>query len=267
MSSGIFRKEEQDKMKFYPSTGSLAKTEIVKEIIGFYNSDGGSIVFGIKKNGFELNYRGLRLEQKKFIEEILAEIECIENKYCTKILEKEVEFYEEKEILILHINKGNSIIELEKKFFSMNYRRMQVIEIDKLIFISHSSKDREYGEILINELRSVGLREEQIKFSSNDEYGIESGNILDKIKMYIRQNAYMIYLVSDNYFESPICLNEMGAAWILNNKYQVIGVPGFKLDNQFLKRSVVKNDEIAFNLDNKERMLKLKKIITEKFNL
>ena len=268
-NSEIFKENYIDKAKFYPSTSGCAETVIVRESIAFYNSSGGSIVWGIEKNGREFIYKGLRLDvnQKNFFKRLKKTLEEQENKYEVKIFKIRKECYEGKNIIIIDINKGNKIITLEEKVLSMDYKKMQVIEIKRSIFISHSSKDKKYGEFLVDVLLKLGLRKEQIKFSSNDEYGIENGNILNEIKGYIKQNAYMIYLVSDNYFKSPICLNEMGAAWMLNNEYQVIGVPEFDLENQLLKRSVVKTDEIAFKLDNEVRMFKFREMISKKFNL
>ncbi len=37
----------------------------------------------------------------------------------------------------------------------------------------------------------------------------------------------MIYHLSDNYYDSVACLNEMGAAWVVQNDYTVVGIPGF----------------------------------------
>ena len=34
-------------------------------------------------------------------------------------------------------------------------------------------------------------------------------------------------MLSDNYYKSPACLNEMGAAWVLKKEYRSILLPGF----------------------------------------
>ena len=35
-------------------------------------------------------------------------------------------------------------------------------------------------------------------------------------------------MLSKNYYESPACLNEMGAAWVLKKDYRSILLPGFE---------------------------------------
>ena len=37
----------------------------------------------------------------------------------------------------------------------------------------------------------------------------------------------MLYILSENYYKSAACLNEMGATWVLQKKYTSILLPGF----------------------------------------
>ena len=46
-------------------------------------------------------------------------------------------------------------------------------------------------------------------------------------EQYQNYNLYMIYMLSDNYYESPFSLNEMGAGWVLLYDYQCVTLPGF----------------------------------------
>ena len=38
-------------------------------------------------------------------------------------------------------------------------------------------------------------------------------------------------MLSKNYYNSPACLNEMGAAWVLKSDYQSILIPPFDFEN------------------------------------
>lgn len=97
------------------------------------------------------------------------------------------------------------------------------------VFISHSSKDREYVRALIELLEGIGLSEEDIFCSSIPEYGIPlNNNIYDYLaNEFQRNNLIVLYILSDHYYASAACLNEMGAAWVLKKTYSSILLPGF----------------------------------------
>lgn len=138
----------------------------------------------------------------------------------------------------------------------------------QVIFISHRSEDKKYGLALVSLLRGLGLQRKQIVFTSDDDYGIPIGmNIFDYLRSQIGNGAYMIYLLSENYYESVPCLNEMGAAWVVQNDYTVIGVPGFNFDNPKFSEGAIDPRRIGFTLDNRKRLVEFKNIILDKFQL
>lgn len=148
-----------------------------------------------------------------------------------------------------------------------NYYRREMKYVKK-IFISHSSMDKTYGEVLVKLLRELGLNREEIIFTSNDDYGIPLGeNIFDYLKKQIKEGVYILYLLSDNYYNSVACLNEMGAAWIVQNEYTVIGVPNFNFDNPKFSEGAIDPKRIGFNMDNKKRVVEFKNKILERFKL
>ena len=53
---------------------------------------------------------------------------------------------------------------------------------------------------------------------------------MDEIKKQFNSpdHTYFILWYTDSYFESQACLNEAGAIWVMNKKYQEILVPGFQ---------------------------------------
>lgn len=119
----------------------------------------------------------------------------------------------------------------------------------KRIFISHSSKDKRWVQEFIDKIlvRGCCINSNQIFCTSIEANGIKTGNDLRKqLKEHLIYCEVVILLISDNYKESPICLNEMGASWILDktvipilfpaNDYEDLGwlyeiSKGMKLDN------------------------------------
>lgn len=117
------------------------------------------------------------------------------------------------------------------------------------IFISHSSKNADYGNALVNLLTGIGISGEQIIFTSNDAYGIPIGqNIFDWLKTQIKEKPYVLYLLSPEYYKSVACLNEMGAAWVIENKHTMIFTPNFKLDSYEFQNGAIDPREIGFTL-------------------
>lgn len=124
------------------------------------------------------------------------------------------------------------------------------------IFISHSSLDVAYGGLLVELLRGVGLKEHEIIFTSNVAYGIPAGhNIFHWLKSQISEKPFVIYLLSKNYYSSIACLNEMGAAWIVENKHAALFTPDFDLESREFRSGAIDPREIAFCVDNEERMM------------
>lgn len=85
------------------------------------------------------------------------------------------------------------------------------------IFISHKSEDADFVNALVNLLRLyIGSNEDKIFCSSIPNYKIGLGkDIYPEIKaQFEKRDVFMILIHSPRYYQSPICLNEMGAAWI-----------------------------------------------------
>lgn len=123
------------------------------------------------------------------------------------------------------------------------------------IFISHSSKDRDYGEALVKLLRGIGLAPSQIIFSSNPEYGILAGvDIYDYLSTQIHNNAHMLYLLSDHYYDSIACMNEMGAAWVMQNTYHMLTLPGFDYRNDKFQSGAANPRTMAMRIDDEIRI-------------
>lgn len=142
------------------------------------------------------------------------------------------------------------------------------------IFISHSSKDRGYASLVVELLEEIGLRGENIFCSSVAGYGIP---LDENIYAYLQQqfdqyNLHVIFILSDNYYGSAACLNEMGAAWVLKNRYTSILLPDFefhKIAGAIDPRQIglkLTNSSTAL-ADEKERLGQLKDGLLSEFAL
>lgn len=98
----------------------------------------------------------------------------------------------------------------------------------KRIFISHSSKDKEVMEMFTDNILQlgIGLSHEDIFCTSIEEMGIRNGeDIRQHIKNNVQGADFSILMISKNYKESEICLNEMGAVWAADNRVRYYLLP------------------------------------------
>ncbi|GAB3221140.1 toll/interleukin-1 receptor domain-containing protein [Algoriphagus aestuariicola] len=130
------------------------------------------------------------------------------------------------------------------------------------VFISHSSKDSEIVEELIDILETIGLDSTSIFCTSFGEYGISFGeNFLQRIKNELTEKTLVLFLISENFYSSPVCLCEMGATWVQSKEHIPILIPPFRFDQIEgvipLTQGLYINDCIGLNL--------LKDLLEEKF--
>lgn len=100
-----------------------------------------------------------------------------------------------------------------------------------LLFISHSSADEVIVTGLVEMLRTIGFNNRNLFCSSVPGYDIPEGEdiyefLRDKLMGY---KLFVIFVLSDSYYKSAACLNEMGAAWVLKANYSTIILPGFQI--------------------------------------
>jgi len=131
--------------------------------------------------------------------------------------------------------------------------------MDYKIFLSHSTLDANIGERFADILFKIGVNREHLFFSSFYHTGIKAGDdFQETILRNLREASVVIFLLSDNFYQSIYCLNEMGAAWafgskvipillgkiefsdmkgVINSRYQAIKLAENKL--QFLVNTLV----------------------------
>lgn len=157
---------------------------------------------------------------------------------------------------------------LEMKSSSIDEEKSnEISERIERIFISHSSKDKEYVDLFVNLLSDIGLDRngKRIFYSSMDGYGIPLGeNIYDYLKSELKQNILVLFMLSDNYYASAACLNEMGATWIASNDYYSILLPEFEFGKI---EGAIDPLEISFKINNKAKLTEFKNHLEDIFNL
>lgn len=115
------------------------------------------------------------------------------------------------------------------------------------IFISHSSQDGEVVRSFIKLLYGLGLKDNDILCTSSPTNKIPiTENIYDYLNKYIsEEKIYAVFFLSDNYYSSPICLNEMGAVWLKQSESLNILLPCFDFIDI---RGVVSKDAVGIKL-------------------
>ena len=98
----------------------------------------------------------------------------------------------------------------------------------KRIFISHSSKDKQVVSNFIDHILclGIGINRNDIFCTSIEDIAIRNGK---DIRVHIQENIrcadFSFLLISNNYKESEICLNEMGAVWAYDSNVRLYLLP------------------------------------------
>ena len=101
---------------------------------------------------------------------------------------------------------------------------------DKFLFISHADKDSEIVSYFVDLLYAIGLKEKNMFCSSRTELDVPiRENIYDYLRNLLDSDTVIpIFMLSDNYYESAACLNEMGAVWMKQQSYFTFLLPNFE---------------------------------------
>lgn len=149
------------------------------------------------------------------------------------------------------------ILEIEKEKSLHHKTRSTETEMVKRpkVFISHKKEDKAYADALVNLINFIlGADGDKIFCSSIPGYGIrQSRDILDELKRQFDQyEVYMVIIHSPRYYQSAICMNEMGASWALGTKFSSFLTNDCKLENL---HGVVNQEKICIDLDDDPDML------------
>ncbi len=149
---------------------------------------------------------------------------------------------------------------------------METEEKTKMVFISHSAKDKEYVFAFVELLEALGFQEDEIVCSSIPPYCIPLNNKVYEWLVDKFQNCelHVMYMLSHNYYGSVASLNEMGAAWAMKQNWSAILLPGFDFGEI---AGCIDPSQIGIKLDDsdtatlKYRLGELKEILTKEFGL
>lgn len=110
---------------------------------------------------------------------------------------------------------------------------IKVVEKTPLLFISHSFDNESIATALVEMLRTIGFTNKNLFCSSVPGFDIKEGeDIYDCLRSKFEQHdVFVIFLLSEQYYGSSACLNEMGAAWALRSQYSTFVLPGFEIPN------------------------------------
>jgi hypothetical protein len=141
-----------------------------------------------------------------------------------------------------------------------------------VIFLSHCSNDKKYGDSLRDLIIGLGLKNNQLIYTSHPLHKIPlDQNIYEYLRNNLEHSVFMIFLWSNDYLDSPACLNEMGAAWLAQKDYTHLFVPNFNFDNPKFRQCAVDTNRIGTVLNGdstcKSNMIEFKDKIFRIFNL
>ena len=130
------------------------------------------------------------------------------------------------------------------------------------IFVSHSSKDVKVVEEFVDLLETIGLDSNQIFCSSLSGYGIPLGeNFIECLKSELSDsNTMVVFMLSENFYKSPVCMCEMGATWIQSKEHIPVLIPPFKFEDIAgtlkLTQGFIINDSMKWN-EFKDKILQI----------
>ncbi|MCM1059856.1 MAG: toll/interleukin-1 receptor domain-containing protein [Eubacterium sp.] len=126
---------------------------------------------------------------------------------------------------------------------------------NNILFLSHSSKDAAIVASFVNFMCKIGIKNTDIVCSSVSSTKLPASvNIFEHLSNLIAdEKIYVIYFLSDNYYSSPVCLNEMGAVWLKKSDSLSLLLSGFDFKDI---QGVIDKDKVAIKLGNCDNMTK-----------
>lgn len=178
-----------------------------------------------------------------------------------------------------HSKNKDLILELMSSFQSYTFLEQEQAplpiekgEQNKMIFLSHCSANKKYSDALRNFIVNLGIKNEQLIYTSHPLHKVPlDHDIYEYLRSNLDVNVFIIILWSNQYLESPACLNEMGAAWLAQSDYTNIYVPDFAFDNPKYHECAVNTRKMGAILSGdqscKASMIEFKNKIEKMFNL
>lgn len=121
-----------------------------------------------------------------------------------------------------------TIISLELQTEISKKKVVDSIHKSRKFFISHSSSDKDIVNAFVKEILMLGcgFKYDDI-FYTLDTTSIRTGDdFREEIVKNMRECDYVLLFISENYNQSDVCKNEMGAAWALGKRVLPFVLPG-----------------------------------------
>ena len=172
------------------------------------------------------------------------------------------------------VNKGMSVLEsvVESLQLGISLEKKDHVNADAktpMVFISHSSKDKDFANALVALLEDIGFDSSNLFCSSVEGYGIGlSKDIFETLRsLFNEHNLYVIFIHSPRYYKSAVSLNEMGAAWVLKTDFCSFLTTDMTFDKM---EGVVNGSTISIKVDAEDapaRLTELKNTLIPMFKL
>ncbi|MFM2284878.1 MAG: hypothetical protein RLZZ543_375 [Bacteroidota bacterium] len=162
-----------------------------------------------------------------------------------------------------NILRNTDLLPIDDKLTISN-QQLKKTQIMSKLFISHSSKDDSVIKPFIDLIESIGVPHDKIFYSSHPAYGVGLGeNIFERLKAELEDDVFALFMLSENFYQSPVCLCEMGAVWIKSNKQIPILIPPF----DFSGVQGVFPNSLGFKMNDKNQLNNFKGELELHFNL
>jgi len=159
--------------------------------------------------------------------------------------------------------RNTDLLPIDAPLTTVEAQARKIQNMNKL-FISHSSKDDTKIKPFIDLIENIGVPHTSIFYSSHPAYGVGLGeNIFTRLKTELEGDVFALFMLSDNFYNSPVCLCEMGAVWIKSNKQIPILIPPF----DFNSVQGVFTGSLGFKLDDKKQLNNFKSDLESYFKL
>ncbi|WP_207652823.1 toll/interleukin-1 receptor domain-containing protein [Anaeromicrobium sediminis] len=185
-------------------------------------------------------------------------------KKCVNPIELMLEEHNEK---VIRIDRNKGVDSIKGKIKTKDEGVIKMERKSTRIFISHSEKDKVIVRKLIRLLHDIGIpkQKEFIFCSSYEGYNVPPGeDISEYIRKEFDENILVIFMLSENFYNSPACLCEMGAVWVKTKKHIPLLIPPFQFKEI---KGFLNSNTRGIHINKSEGLDSFSKKITEEFNL
>ncbi len=175
------------------------------------------------------------------------------------------------EKLLLDIEKYSNSDEFISDSVLTSRKAILTDKIEPRIFISHRSADKKYGDLIRNFINKLGVENSDIIYTSHPLNKIPlNQNIYNYIRKNINNEIIGIFVLTNDYFSSSICMNELGACWLTDGEKISVFTPEFDFRNTNYADSCIDKNQMGIVLSGshlRTELMELKNIVENKFKI